>query len=223
MPKAIGIIMDGNRRWARSRNLPLLEGHRQGAEKLKDVARWSRDAGVQELTVYAFSTENWKRSEEEVSYLMKLLGQMLSKDLQELHKEHIQLRFVGERDRFQPTLIEKMNELERVVPLETKLTLVIALSYGGRAELTSAVNTLIERGVENVSEEDINRALWTNGLMDPDMVIRTGGEKRLSNFLPWQSVYSELFFSETMWPEFSFEEFLSCIEAFRSRERRRGA
>jgi undecaprenyl diphosphate synthase len=223
MPKAIGIIMDGNRRWARSHSLPLLEGHRRGAEKLKEVTRWAREAGVKELTVYAFSTENWNRSEEEVSYLMKLLEEMLSKDLQELHKEHIQIRFIGERERFSPTLVQLMNKLETVVPDETKITLVIALSYGGRAELTSAVNTLIERRVEKVTEGDISGVLWTRGLMDPDMIIRTGGEKRLSNFLPWQTVYSELFFSDTMWPDFSFEEFTACIEAFRSRERRRGA
>lgn len=215
--------MDGNRRWARSRNLPLLEGHRQGAEKLKEVTRWSRDAGVKELTVYAFSTENWKRSEEEVSYLMKLLGEMLSHDLRDLHKEHVQLRFIGERERFSPKLIEQMNELEAVVPHDAKLTLIIALSYGGRAEIHSAVNRLLKSGVEQVSEQDVTDALWTKGLMDPDVVIRTGGEKRLSNFLPWQTVYSELFFIDTLWPEFSFEEFTACIEAFRSRERRRGA
>lgn len=222
MPKALGIIMDGNRRYARSRGLPLLEGHRQGAKKLQEVVEWAKEIGIEELTVYAFSTENWNRSEEEVGYLMKLLEEALTTDLAEFHTKQVQVRFIGERTKLPPGVVGAMESLENNPPQDAVLTLIIALSYGGRAELVEGVRKLVACNTKDVTEESFQKELWSGTQKEVDMVIRTGGEKRLSNFLTWQTVYSELFFLDTLWPELTKDEFLACVEEYRERDRRRG-
>lgn len=218
MPEAVGIIMDGNRRWAKANGLSSIEGHRRGYDKLKEVARWAKEAGIKELTVYVFSTENWNRSEEEVAYLLKLFEHALAKGLEDLEREGARLRFIGERERFTPILQEKMEAAEQRTRTNGGITLVIALSYGGRAEVLDAVRKL--RG--DVSEESLKRVMWSGDLRDPDLIIRTGGEMRLSNFLTWGSAYSELMFTNTLWPDLTKEEFRSMLTAYETRERRMG-
>lgn len=219
-PQSIGIIMDGNRRWARAQGLPSFAGHRQGAEKLKEVLEWTKAQGVKHLTVYAFSTENWKRDKNEVAELMKLLSEYLESDVKEL-SDNASVRFLGELDRFPEKLKEDMNKL--IEDSKGKeLTLSIALSYGGRADILQAANSLIQKGNEALTEELITSALLTQGTPDPDLIIRTGGEQRLSNFLTWQSVYSELIFTDTLWPAYSKEEFDQHLETFRARKRNYG-
>jgi len=220
-PVSLGIVMDGNRRWAKSKGLMALAGHRAGAEKLKDVVEWSKAAGIKFLTVYAFSTENWNRSLEEVSGIMNLLEEYLDREFGELSKT-TRLRFIGERERFSDVIREKVEHLEKVSKDQESFTLSIALSYGGRAEILEAVNKLIEEDREVVTESELSEKLWTAGTPDPDLIIRTGGEKRLSNFLLWQSVYSELFFTPTLWPDFSREEFDAIVAEYAKRERRNG-
>lgn len=222
MPEAVAIIMDGNRRYARERGLPLMEGHRKGAAKLKEVVAWSREAGVKEVIVYAFSTENWNRAPEEVAYLMDLLRTELASGMDDLVREGVRIRVLGSRDRLSPELVAAIESLEERTKDGANGTLGIALSYGGRDELVRAAESL--RGAsEPITEEALSRALYTRGMRDPDMIIRTGGEMRLSNFLPWQSTYSELMFTNTKWPELTKEEYRSLLEEFGARERRRGA
>ncbi len=221
-PASIGIIMDGNRRWARARSLPTSEGHRKGYEKLKDVVAWAKAEGVGTLVVYAFSTENWKRSEEEVGYLMKLLFLAVREIEKEAKEKEIRVRFIGETSKIAPEMADAMRSLERSTATFSSFTLVVALSYGGRAEIVDAVKRIPDEERSSLTEERFARYLWTSGIPDPDLIIRTGGEERLSNFLPWQSVYSELFFVETLWPDFSREDLRSIIEAYGARERRVG-
>jgi undecaprenyl diphosphate synthase len=221
-PQAIGIIMDGNRRWAKERGLPTLEGHRQGSERLRDVVRWARDADVREVTIYAFSTENWNRSKEEVEYLMKLFKEAFTNQFDEFMKEGVRIRFIGQRERMSEELQALMQDLEEKSRTNENGSLIIALSYGGQAEILSAANALLAEGKEQITEAELRSRMWSAGLLDPDLIIRTGGEKRLSNFLTWQSAYSELFFTDTMWPDFSEEEFTDILAEFSSRERRHG-
>lgn len=221
-PHAIGIIMDGNRRWAREHGLPTLEGHRRGFEKLRDIMSWAADAAVKEVTVYAFSTENWNRTPEEVTYLLELFAQAFDAGLEPLIARGCRIRFIGDTTRFTPELQERMNEVTARSAAGTAGTLVVALSYGGRGEIVAATNRLIASGVAHVDEETFANTLDTAGLADPDLIIRTGGEHRLSNFLPWQSVYSELFFTDTKWPDFSEQEFKEILAIYATRERRHG-
>jgi undecaprenyl diphosphate synthase len=220
-PKSIGIIMDGNRRWATAQKLSSLDGHLAGKKKLEEVVRWAKEAHIRTITFYAFSTENWNRPEEEITYLMQLLEDALLNQFDEIKKEKVQIRFIGQRDRFSSKLQGLMSQIEKETSNNTEGIVSLALSYGGRAEILSAVNRVVNEGRE-VSEEDFSSALWTAGTPDPDLIIRTGGEKRLSNFLPWQSVYSELFFTNTLWPDFSQEEFTTIVKEFASRTRRMG-
>ncbi len=223
IPLSIGIIMDGNRRFAKAHGLPQVEGHRLGYAKLKEVAGWCQEVGIKFLTVYAFSTENWNRSKDEVSYLVDLFKTVLFSEAEKIQKEHGAIRFIGDLGRFSKDMVAKIKELENNNPVEPNLTLVVALSYGGRLEILSAINKLIEKGsVTSFTEEEFSKQLWSTGIPDPDLIIRVGGEKRLSNFLTWQSVYSELFFSDTTWPAFTKEEFLSILEEFSNRDRRMG-
>lgn len=221
-PRAIGIIMDGNRRWAKGRGLPTLEGHRKGLEKVRAATRWAFDAGVEEVTIYAFSTENWNRSKEEVEYLMKLFEDAFTNQFAEIIKEGGRIRFIGQRERMSEKLQTLMQDAEEQSEDNDKGTLVIALSYGGQAEILSAANALLAEGKEQITETELRSRMWSAGLLDPDLIIRTGGEKRLSNFLTWQSAYSELFFTDTMWPDFSEQEFMAILVEFSSRERRHG-
>ncbi len=223
IPQCIGIILDGNRRWAREHNLPTLEGHRLGYEKVKEVARWSKENGVRHLMVYGFSTENWNRSPEEVGYLMALFRTILGKETEELTKENIAVRFIGQLDRFDRDIAEQARKMEESTKHNSALTLTIALSYGGRAEILQAAEKLLKNPpAEPLSEELFASKLWTAGIPDPDIIIRTGGEQRLSGFLSWQSIYSELFFVPTNWPAFTKEEFEQILEEYGKRERRRG-
>lgn len=222
-PQCIGMIMDGNRRWAKAQGLSALKGHEAGFSKLKDVVRWAKVRGVKHLMVYAFSTENWNRSEEEVSYLMDLMRRVFkpgAEELEEIKQEGGRLRFVGQRERFSKDLQEALAYAEKDTQ-EGGLTLWVGLSYGGRAEILHAAAELQKSG-ELVTEESFAAKLWTAGMPDPDIIIRTSGEERLSGFLPWQGVYSELFFTKTYWPDFSEAEFDTILAEYAVRERRHG-
>jgi undecaprenyl diphosphate synthase len=218
--QCVGIILDGNRRWAKERGLPKLEGHRAGMNLVKDAAKFIRERGVKHLVVYAFSTENWNRTAEEVSYLMSLFRDMVQKELREIGKEGVRVRFVGQRERFEKEMQEAMEIVEKETEGNSTMTLWVCLSYGGRAEIVAAAQAATKEG--EITEESLARHLWTVGMPDPDIIIRTGGEQRLSNFLPWQSTYSELFFIAPHWPDFSPEIFDAVLDEFAARERRRG-
>lgn len=221
-PTTIGIIMDGNRRFAKAHGLPSYEGHRVGYEKFKDILSWMKDVGVKNAIVYALSTENLKRSEQEVSYLFDLFRTIIRDRMEEAAKEQVRVIFAGDRALFPKDLREMASELEAKTATFTEHTLIIAAPYGGRAEIVSAVNRAIEKG-NAITEDEFKSLLWTREVPDPDLIIRTGGEQRLSNFLPWQSTYAELFFTKTLWPDFSKEEFLDILREFGTRERRHGA
>lgn len=220
-PKCVGVIMDGNRRWAKAKNLPTFEGHRRGYEKLKEVTRWVKKAGIKYLVVYALSTENWNRAKEEVSYLLGLIRLVLTEEFESIKKDGGRIVCIGERERFSAEIQELMNKAERETSAAQGVTLVLALSYGGRAEIVRAVNEAVSKGVQ-VDEKSFDNLLWTKNIPDPDLIIRTGGEMRLSGFLPWQAVYSELFFTKTFWPDFSEEEFKLILEEFSKRKRNFG-
>ena len=224
VPACVGIIMDGNRRWAKEKGLPTLEGHRRGYERLKDVARWSGAAGVKHLVIYAFSTENWKRTQEEVGYLMDLFRWVLKEEVAYFVKEEVKITAIGDRASLPEDIQVALKDVEEKTKHFSKLHVVLALSYGGRKEIVSATKAIIESGKksEDITEENFQTYLWTREVPDPDIIVRTGGERRLSNFLPWQSVYSELFFSDTYWPEFTEEEFQNILREYSERERRHG-
>ena len=223
IPRSIGMILDGNRRYAREKGLPSLEGHRLGYEKLKEVARWCKEKGVEYLIVYAFSTENWNRAPEEVGYLTELIKTILTEGTRELQKEHMRVRFIGQLERFGKEIAESARKTETETKDNDELTVVIALSYGGRAEILKAAQELLKNPPEGeLTEEVFEKHLWTAGIPDPDIILRTGGEQRLSGFLSWQGVYSELFFVPTYWPAFSKEEFEQILEEYGKRQRRHG-
>jgi len=213
--------MDGNRRWARAHNKLVFEGHREGYKKLQDVAKWAHEAKIAHVVAYAFSTENWQRSEEEVGYLMKLFRFILDNETKKMVDERVRVRFVGDRARFSEDIQKGMERMEQETAKDFDITLYLAMSYGGRAEILNTTNALIAKG-QLVTEGEFSKALWTGDMPDPDILIRTGGEKRLSGFLPWQSVYSELFFVDAWWPEFSEENFKNILSEFNARERRHG-
>lgn len=214
--------MDGNRRYAREKDLPTYQGHEEGAEVWKQVVRWVGELGIPHAVFYAFSTENWNRSREEVDALMTLFLQVLTQLQEQAVKEQYRVRFIGERSLPPQKLINKIEEVEKATAdYPSQLTVWIALSYGGRAEIVQAVNKAVERE-EVVDEETFSALLETAGMPDPDLIIRTGGEKRLSNFLPYQSVYSEFIFTDTYWPAFTNDEFLRMVEEYESRQRRKG-
>lgn len=227
-PKCVAIIMDGNRRWAKERNLPSLEGHRVGYNKIKEVAEWFIKEEVPNLIMYAFSIENWNRSPREVSYLMGLMKLMLDKELHTLSDRGIRVSFIGDLSLVPDDIRELISKTKNQDIQLEKLHLVIAFSYGGRREILSAVKEIYKtkdiNEIKALSEEDFSKFLLTNsiGVPDPDLIIRTSGEMRLSNFLTWQSVYSELFFTKTYWPDFNYEEFKKILEEFSLRERRLG-
>jgi undecaprenyl diphosphate synthase len=221
VPQCVGIILDGNRRWAKERGLPKLEGHRVGVEAVKNTTRFVRDRGIPNLAVYAFSTENWNREPGEVSYLMDLFREFIKKEVAELGKEGVRARFVGQRNRFSEDLQTAMQESETATASNNRITLWVCLSYGGRAEIVEAARRAAASGVE-ITEESLKQAMWTAEMPDPDIIIRTSGEKRLSGFLTWGSVYSELFFTETKWPDFSEKEFDAILAEYAERERRHG-
>ncbi len=228
VPNHIAIIMDGNGRWAKEKGMPRLMGHNAGMKSLKEIVRACSDMGVRYLTVYAFSTENWKRPNEEVSGIFKIMVLYIKKELAELKRENVRIRVIGEWDQIPEEARDSMRFALEETSENTGLQFHIALNYGGRRELLDAVKALYHRLQEegrdpdSIGEEDIERHLSTAGTPDPDMIIRTGGELRLSNFLLWQCAYSELIFRDVYWPDFDKRELESCIEEFERRHRRYG-
>lgn len=225
VPYHLGIIMDGNRRWAKNNGLPQLEGHRKGFDKVKEVGRWCKERGVKILSLYAFSTENWKRTEEEVGYLMNLLTESLSEEpIEELNKEGIKLNVIGQKERLPENLQKVIQKAEEITQDNKEGILNICLSYGGRAEIVEAVKKMIEKNIDPkvMTEETVEENLWTASQPDPDLIIRTSGEQRLSGFLTWQTAYSELYFIEKHWPDFSEEDLDKALAVYAERNRRYG-
>ncbi|OAJ68332.1 polyprenyl diphosphate synthase [Gluconobacter cerinus] len=228
VPVHVAMIMDGNGRWARSRNLPVAAGHRKGAEAVQDCVRSAIRQGVRYLTLYAFSSENWRRSAEEVGDLTSLLRFYLRHKLNELHEQGVRLRVIGEPERFEGALREELRRAEVKTASNTTLTLTLALSYGGRADIVQAARRLADQvasGIlasSDITEERLDQALQTSDMPDPDLVIRTSGECRLSNFLLWQSAYAELVFMDVLWPDFGEAEFVQALSHFAGRQRRFG-
>jgi undecaprenyl diphosphate synthase len=221
IPRAVAIVMDGNGRWASARGLGVADGHRAGSRALRPIVETAIDLGIDSLAVYAFSTENWSRPGEEVAALMDIFGETIDRELVDLAKEGVRTRFVGRRDRAPEWLQAKLVDLERATERESRLNLWIAFDYGGRAELVEAARRIAESG-EDVDEETFARYLYAPEMPDPDLVIRTSGELRVSNFLLWQSAYAEFVFTETLWPDFGPDEFRAAIEDYASRRRRFG-
>lgn len=220
IPECIGIILDGNRRWARKNSLPPLEGHRRGYDRFVESARWARARGVTHMAAYAFSTENWNRSKEEVEYLMALFEEVAGEPLKKLTEENVRVRFIGKLDMLSRSLQERIREAERESAGNNEFTVWICLSYGSRAEITEAAKAAA-RG-EAITEETLRGHMWSAGMPDPDIVIRPGGEKRLSNFLLWQAAYSEIFFLDVLWPDFSEADLDAVFEEYAKRDRRMG-
>ncbi len=223
IPNHIGIIMDGNGRWAKKRGMPRSMGHKKGADVFKGITRYCRDIGVKYLTVYAFSTENWKRSNEEVSGIMDLLREYL-KDVKNYTKDNIRVKFIGDRSALDSDIVALMEETEHDSVNFDAMTLNIALNYGGTPEIVNAVKSIVNDGVsvDNIDAALIKSYLYTKDDPDPDLIIRTGGEYRLSNFLTYQSAYSELYFTDVLWPDFKNEDIDKAVLAFSKRNRRFG-
>jgi len=224
IPTHIAIIMDGNGRWARARGLPRMAGHRAGTENLRRIIEACVEFGIKYLTIYAFSTENWARPRDEVQGLMKIFEEVIDRELQELHKQGVQLRHIGRLDRLSPSFREKILHAMVLTRHNDVLILNIAFNYGGRDEIVCAVTRMIQDGVkaEDVSEELVTRYLFTAGVPDPDLIIRTSGELRGSNFLIWQGAYSEWYFPSTFWPDFDKEELRRALDEYSRRDRRYG-
>ncbi|MDI6591413.1 MAG: polyprenyl diphosphate synthase [Patescibacteria group bacterium] len=222
VPHHLGIIIDGNRRWARERGLPTFEGHKRGLEKVKKVIKWCKEKGIKILTLFVFSTENWKRSKTEVNYLMGLLWQILNKkNIQKIHREGIKIRVIGQLQRLTKSFQRRIKEVEELTKNNKEMILNFALSYGGRAEIVEAVKNIIRKKIppEKITEEVISQNLWTSDL---DFLIRTGKEQRISNFLIWQSAYSELYFSKKYWPDFTEKDLDLALQEYATRQRRFG-
>lgn len=224
-PNHVAIIMDGNGRWANARGLDRLEGHEAGTENIRRILRHAAKRDVRYLTIWAFSTENWRRPEDEVSGLMEILGRALISETEELHSQGAQLRHIGDLSALAPQIQESIKEAMRLTAENDRIVLTIAFNYGGRQELIHAVKRMISEGVdpESISEESFNHYLYMPELPEPDLIIRTSGEYRLSNFLLWQGAYSELFFSPKYWPDFSEDDFDEALDNYTHRERRFGA
>ena len=224
----IAFILDGNRRWAKKRGLPAIMGHKKGAENLIEIAKEVKNLGVKYMTIYAFSTENWQRSEDEVNGLMNLLRNYLDSSFSELEKNNVRIVFIGERNMLAEDIIQKMEKIERDTISNTDLMLCVALSYGSRQEIISAVRQTAEAvkegklKIEDIDIKQFSSLLYTSGIPDPDLLIRTSGEIRISNYLLWQLAYSEFYFSDTLWPDFSKKELCKIIDVYQNRERRYG-
>ncbi len=220
LPKHIAIIMDGNGRWAKMRGLPRTAGHTVGAEAFRRIAKYCKKIGVKHLTVYAFSTENWSRSKTEVETLMRLFAKYLKEAAETLAENDIRIKVIGDLSGLSPALQELIEKVH-AMNCDSEFVCNLAINYGGRAELVTAVNSLVGQNLP-ITQESIAGALYTSGQPEPDLIIRTGGEKRLSNFLMWQSAYSELYFCDTLWPDFGEKDIDIAVEEFSRRERRFG-
>lgn len=223
IPTHTAIIMDGNGRWAKQKGLRRTEGHKKGAEVADSVTRWAAELGIRYLTLYAFSTENWKRPKEEVDFLFGLLVRYINKRLDEIISEGIKLKFLGRIQQLPGNIRRSCENMEQKTEKNDRLNLIIALNYGGRAEIIDAINRILTAKLEKVDEHTFERYLYLPEMPDPDLIIRTSGEKRLSNFLMWESAYSELYFCEKLWPEFTKDDFLQAIEDYSRRKRKFGA
>jgi len=225
IPAHVGFIMDGNGRWAEGRGLPRIEGHRKGAERARQIIRDADSLGIQAVTLYTFSLENWHRPKTEITLLMKLLEGYLKKELSSLMEENVKFRAIGETWRLPENIKDLISQYEETTAGNTGLLLVTALSYGGRNEIIRAVQRAIERGMApgEITEETFDGLLDTSGIPHPDLIIRTSGELRTSNFLTWQSAYSEYYFTDVHWPDFTKEELARAVESFQRRDRRFGA
>lgn len=221
VPQHVAIVMDGNGRWAKQRLMPRLAGHRQGLEKLREVVSWSIEAGVKVLTVFAFSSENWRRPSEEVSGLMGLLAKALDREVSALNEAGVQLHFPGDRGALSKPLQTSLLAAENQTARNQTLVLNVCFNYGGRWDIVQAARQLADQGIE-ITESSLSQALALSHVPAPDLLIRTGGELRVSNFLIWQIAYSELFFTEVLWPAFDHSTFLNALQAYATRERRFG-
>ena len=224
IPKHVAIIMDGNGRWAKARGLPRTEGHRAGTENLRRILRAAVRNGIEVLTIYAFSTENWSRPRAEVRMLLRILETVIDRELGELHQEGVQLRHIGELEGISGGLQKKIHKAMELTKNNTRLIVNIAFNYGGRDEIVHAVRRIIENGIpaDQVTEELIDSYMYTGGLPDPDLIIRTSGELRVSNFLIWQGAYSEYYATPTLWPDFDEAELKLALAAYAQRNRRFG-
>jgi undecaprenyl diphosphate synthase len=222
--KHVAIIMDGNRRWAKEKNLPSAVGHKKGVDSLKNILRACNDFGIKYLTVYAFSTENWKRKQEEVDFLMDLVAITLTNELAEMDKENVQINFIGDVSRLSDKLQKILQNAVKTTKDNTGVVLQIALNYGSRDEIVHAVKNIVSSNipVEKITEELISSNLYTAEKPDPDLLIRTGGEQRISNYLLWQIAYSEIIIRDEFWPDFDKQILAKCIEEFARRQRRYG-
>ncbi|MCQ2957335.1 MAG: isoprenyl transferase [Candidatus Gastranaerophilales bacterium] len=224
----IAIIMDGNRRWAKQKFLPSAAGHSAGVTSLKRTVTFAQDIGIKVLTVYAFSTENWQRKQEEVDFLMKLLASTIEHELSELYEKNVKMKFIGDLTRFSPELRKVLDNAEQETSNNTGLLLQIAINYGARDELKNAVKQIAKEvkegslAPENITEDTITERLYTKNVQDPDLLIRTGGEMRISNYLLWQIAYSELYVTDTFWPDFDKNDLALAINSFAQRDRRFG-
>ncbi len=228
-PGHVAVIMDGNGRWAQARGMPRAAGHRQGAEAVRRTVRASAEFGVRHLTLYGFSMENWNRPRSEVGALMEFLRTYIGEESRKLGAEGVRLLFIGDRGRLDPDIVSLLDEAERRTAGNTRLDVIVALSYGGRQEITSAVRRIASRAAAGeidpaeIDERTVGGHLFTSSVPDPDLVIRTGGEQRISNFLLWQIAYAEFVFMDVLWPDFSRAHLGACLEEFAGRNRRYGA
>jgi len=222
IPLHVGIIMDGNGRWARKRGLPRVMGHKVGVESVRSVIRVARKLGIKYLTLYTFSSENWQRPKEEVSYLMQLLKTLLIKEVDELKRQGVRIRAIGRLGNLDKEVLEALNYAIEKTKDNKDLNLYLALSYGGRQEIVDAVNTILRLGIKEVDEDKFRNFLYDPELPDVDLLIRTAGEYRISNFLLWHTAYAELYITDVLWPDFREEEFLKAIEDYSRRVRKFG-
>ena len=220
--KHIAIIMDGNRRWAKERNLPSMVGHKKGVEALKATMRACDDFGIKYLTVYAFSTENWNRKPEEVKFLMDLLAQTLKNELKEMDENNVVISFIGDTTKLSDKLQEILANAVETTKNNTGVNLQIAFNYGSRDELVHAVQNIVNEGIKDITEDTISKHLYTKNIPDPDLLIRTGGEMRVSNYLLWQIAYSEFIVIPEFWPEFNRDKLAECVQEYKRRNRRFG-
>jgi len=223
--KHLAIILDGNRRWAKEKGLPTFAGHKAGYDKIKDVSKWCLERDIKILTVFAFSTENWNRSKQEVKYLMALMNKAFSEELEELNKLGFKVNIIGSRDRLSKKIKKNIEKIETETKNNKKAVLNICFNYGGRLEIVEAVKKIVEEGIEvdKINEKLISKYIWFKGQPEPDLIVRTSGEKRLSGFLTWTSIYSELYFPRCYWPDFDEKELDKAIKEFERRNRRFGA
>ena len=229
IPVHVAVIMDGNGRWAKSRGLPRVAGHKAGAESVRRIVEQAGELGIKYLTLYSFSSENWKRPETEINDLMGLLRRYLKSEIAELHSKNIRFRVIGDRARLSKDIVRLIDEAENLTADNSGLCLVLALSYGSRLEMTEAVRAIADKAAKgeisasDIDEDTVSNHLYTHDIPDPDLLIRTSGERRISNFLMWQLAYTELFFTDKYWPAFEGSDLIDAVKDFNKRERRYGA